>query len=116
MFLLHIDLGYRKSSDMYPFEHPYIEFISKVYHPNVYTDGRICLDTIQQKWTPANKLDTLLLSIRSLLSDPNPLSPANQEANENYMYNRKVYWQRVRECVQQSLQQVLPKEILQALE
>lgn len=57
-----------------------VKFQTKVFHPNVYADGSICLDILQNKWSPIYDVAGLLTSIQSLLSDPNPNSPANQEA------------------------------------
>lgn len=52
-----------------------------MFHPNVYTDGRICLNSIQSSnYSPAMKMDSVLMGLISLLSDANPSSPANGEA------------------------------------
>lgn len=52
-----------------------------MFHPNVYSDGRICLDTIQSaNYSPAIKMDGVLMGLLSLLDDANPKSPANGEA------------------------------------
>ena len=56
----------------YPFKPPKIKFITKVYHPNIAADGRICIDILQDKWSPALTLSRVLLSISSLLNEPNP--------------------------------------------
>lgn len=45
---------------------------------------------------------SLLTSIRSLLSDPNPDSPANQEAAKLFVNNRVEYERRVKEIVEMS--------------
>ena len=50
-------------------------FISKIFHPNVYADGKICLDILQNQWSPIYDIAAILTSIQSLLSDPNPASP-----------------------------------------
>ncbi len=46
----------------------------------VYKDGTLCLDIIQDAWSPVYTVSTILTSIQSLLTDPNPASPANPEA------------------------------------
>lgn len=46
----------------------------------VYADGGICLDILQNQWSPIYDVSAILTSIQSLLSDPNPNSPANSEA------------------------------------
>ena len=48
--------------------------------PNVGTDGSICLDILKEKWTPSYSVTTVLLSLQSLLGDPNNDSPLNQDA------------------------------------
>lgn len=67
--------------DNYPFGIPELRFLSKVFHPNVYSDGAICLTTIQPaNYSPAIKMDGILMGLLSLLNDANPASPANREA------------------------------------
>ena len=48
----------------YPFKPPKIRFLTKVYHPNVDGVGRICLDILKDKWSPALQIRTVLLSIQ----------------------------------------------------
>lgn len=84
-----------KFYDNYPIKPPSVKFISPIYHPNVYRDGKICVDILQGEWSPAQNIRTILISIRSLLMDPNPNSPANRDAatlykKSNEMYNQKV--------------------------
>ena len=69
--------------------------MTKMFHPNIYNDGRICLDSItfynivlQNQWSPIYDVWAVLTSIRSLLADPNPNSPANSEAAQIYNTNK----------------------------
>eukprot|EP01062_Namystynia_karyoxenos_P081161 TRINITY_DN8861_c0_g2_i1.p1 TRINITY_DN8861_c0_g2~~TRINITY_DN8861_c0_g2_i1.p1 ORF type:complete len:291 (+),score=102.57 TRINITY_DN8861_c0_g2_i1:102-974(+) len=64
----------------YPFQPPRVKFATKIFHCNVYTSNDICLDILDNKWSPALTLGKVLLSLRSLLTEPNPSSPANPEA------------------------------------
>ena len=64
----------------YPTLAPILKFQNKIYHPNISTDGIICLDILKHKWTPVYTIRTIIISIISLLSDPNPDSPLNGQA------------------------------------
>ncbi|XP_075870860.1 ubiquitin-conjugating enzyme E2Na [Nelusetta ayraudi] len=59
----------------YPMAAPKVRFITRIYHPNVDKLGRICLDILKDKWSPALQIRTVLLSIQALLSAPNPDDP-----------------------------------------
>lgn len=59
----------------YPMAPPKVRFLTKIYHPNVDRLGRICLDILKDKWSPALQIRTVLLSIQALLSAPNPDDP-----------------------------------------
>ena len=71
----------------------------------VYADGAICLDILQNQWSPIYDVSAILTSIQSLLTDPNPNSPANSEAARLYTENRKLYERKVREMVEKSWEQ-----------
>merc|ERR1712216_355533 len=67
----------------YPMVPPKVRFLTKIYHPNIDRLGRICLDILKDKWSPALQIRTVLLSIQALLSAPNPDDPlANDVADE----------------------------------
>jgi ubiquitin-conjugating enzyme E2 A len=86
----------------YPNKPPTVKFLSKLFHPNVYNDGKICLDILQNQWSPIYDISAILTSIQSLLCDPNPSSPANAEASQLYDRDRREYNKRVREIVEES--------------
>lgn len=64
----------------YPMAPPKVRFLTRIYHPNIDRLGRICLDILKDKWSPALQIRTVLLSIQALLSAPNPDDPLNNEA------------------------------------
>ncbi len=69
----------------------------------VYADGSICLDILQRNWSPTYDVCAILTSIRSLLNDPNPNSPANNEAAKLFVENRRLYESKVRKLVEESI-------------
>ncbi|KAL6199680.1 hypothetical protein ACLB2K_029463 [Fragaria x ananassa] len=64
----------------YPFKPPKVKFETFCFHPNVDVRGHICLDILQDKWSSAYDVRTILLSIQSLLGEPNTSSPLNPQA------------------------------------
>merc|ERR1712141_155376 len=86
----------------YPNKPPRVKFLSRMFHPNIYADGGICLDILKNKWSPTYDVSAILTSIQSLLSDPNPNSPANSMAAQLFKENRREYEKRVKACVEQS--------------
>lgn len=89
-------------SEDYPNKPPVVKFVTKIFHPNVYANGSICLDILQNQWSPIYDIAAILTSIQSLLTDPNPNSPANVEAARLYTENRREYERRVMDIVEQS--------------
>lgn len=78
--------------------------VIKMFHPNIYANGHICLDILQNQWSPIYDIAAILTSIQSLLTDPNPNSPANVEAAKLYQENRREYDRKVMEFVENSWQ------------
>lgn len=88
--------------EQYPNKPPSVKFISPMFHPNVYASGELCLDILQNRWSPTYDVSSILTSIQSLLNDPNISSPANVEAANLYKDHRSQYIKRVRETVENS--------------
>ncbi|XP_021572302.1 ubiquitin-conjugating enzyme E2 C-like isoform X3 [Carlito syrichta] len=85
MMSVYEDLRYKLSLEFpsgYPYSAPTVKFLTPCYHPNVDTQGNICLDILKDKWYALYDVRTILLSIQSLLGEPNIDSPLNTHAAE----------------------------------
>lgn len=102
----------------FPFSPPQFRFTPAIYHPNVYRDGRLCISILHQSgdpmtdepdaetWSPVQTVESVLISIVSLLEDPNISSPANVDAAVDYRKNPDQYKQRVKMEVERSKQDI----------
>ncbi|KAJ2660878.1 Ubiquitin-conjugating enzyme E2 14 [Coemansia sp. RSA 1200] len=101
----------------YPYEPPTMRFTKELFHPNIYHDGRVCISILhkpgedpngyerpEERWSPVQTVETILVSIISMLSEPNPDSPANVDAAKLWREDRKAYRKEVRRCVEKSLE------------
>jgi len=83
-------------SEDYPNRPPIITFCNiNIFHPNIYLDGKLCLDLLGKRWSPLYGVASILSSIQSLLCDPNPHSPANLKAAEMFINNKFEYYRLV---------------------
>eukprot|EP01018_Ginkgo_biloba_P025113 Gb_18257 [translate_table: standard] len=83
----------------YPYKSPLIVFVNRIFHPNVdETSGAVCLDVINQTWSPMfDLLNVFEVFLPQLLLYPNPASPLNGEAAALIMRNKDLYEQKVKE-------------------
>jgi len=92
----------------YPMSPPVVTFISSFWHPNVYSDGKVCISILHppghdemsgelpgERWLPTQTVTTILLSIISLLSAPNTASPANVDASVEWRKDSAGYKNRI---------------------
>ena len=71
-------------TEEYPMVPPKVLFRTKIYHPNIDKLGRICLDILKDKWSPAIQIKTLLLQIQALMSTPNLDDPLDEAIADHY--------------------------------
>lgn len=99
----------------YPYSPPEFRFARPLYHPNIYEDGKICISILHapgedemsgelasERWSPAQRVESVLISILSLLDDAEISSPANVDASVMLRKNPENYKQIVRQCVERS--------------
>ncbi|KAI6121196.1 ubiquitin-conjugating enzyme/RWD-like protein [Pisolithus sp. B1] len=75
----------------YPFSAPKVTFATRIYHMNISDKGGICIDILKQNWSPALSLFKVMLSLSSLLTDPNPQDPLVPSIATEYMRNRQQH-------------------------
>ncbi|RMZ79676.1 hypothetical protein DV738_g3270, partial [Chaetothyriales sp. CBS 135597] len=100
----------------YPLNPPKMKFIGEIWHPNVYANGEVCIsilhppgddpnhyESASERWSPIQSVEKILISVMSMLAEPNDESPANVEAAKMWRERRSEFEQRVRQGVRRSL-------------
>ncbi|XP_003792315.1 ubiquitin-conjugating enzyme E2 T [Otolemur garnettii] len=95
--------------ERYPFEPPQIRFLTPIYHPNIDSAGRICLDVLKLPpkgaWRPSLNIATVLTSIQLLMSEPNPDDPLMADISSEFKYNKPVFLQNARQWTEKHARQ-----------
>ncbi|XP_066095514.1 ubiquitin-conjugating enzyme E2 T [Saccopteryx bilineata] len=95
--------------ERYPFEPPQIRFLTPIYHPNIDSAGRICLDVLKTPprgaWRPSLNIATVLASIQLLMAEPNPDDPLMADISSEFKYNRPVFLKNARQWTEKHAQQ-----------
>lgn len=99
----------------YPNEPPVLRIVSEFWHPNVYTDGKVCISILHapgddqygyeqasERWLPIHTVQSILLSVISMLSTPNADSPANLDAAKEFREDPAAFKKKVGRCVRRS--------------
>ncbi|OAP65674.1 hypothetical protein AYL99_01646 [Fonsecaea erecta] len=111
--------GYFKAQMSFPRDYPYkppdFRFSKPLWHPNIYADGRLCISILHapgedimsgesagERWSPAQRVESVLISILSLLDDPEISSPANVDASVMFRDDKEAFKARVRQDVDAS--------------
>ena len=100
----------------YPMQPPTMRFVSPVFHPNIGADGKVCISILHapgddplhyesrsERWSAAQSVEKVLLSVMSMLAEPNDESPANVDAGKLWRQDRPRFLQRATESVRKSL-------------
>jgi ubiquitin-conjugating enzyme E2 G1 len=99
----------------FPDQPPKMRFTCPMFHPNIRSTGEVCISILHppgadvfeyedrsERWNPVHTVESILISVISMLSDPNCESPENVEAARAYRTNKPEYMRRVRRTVEQS--------------
>ena len=93
-----------------------MKFTSPLWHPNIYPDGKVCISILHapgedrfgyekasERWSPVQSVEKVLMSVISMLAEPNDMSPANVEAAKLWRNDRKAFSERVDRDIRISL-------------
>ncbi|CAN1259773.1 Ubiquitin-conjugating enzyme E2 22, partial [Linum perenne] len=71
-------------------------FLTKIFHPNISSDGKICVNTLKKDWNPSLGLRHVLVVVRCLLIEPFPESALNEQASKMLLDNYEDYFKHAR--------------------
>ncbi|KAG2391807.1 hypothetical protein C9374_013292 [Naegleria lovaniensis] len=101
----------------YPNSPPKLQFTTPIWHPNIYSDGKVCISILHppgedewgyekasERWLPIHSVESILISVISMLSNPNDESPANLDAAKQWREDKEGYKKKVRRLVNDSIE------------
>ncbi|XP_064392538.1 ubiquitin-conjugating enzyme E2 G1-like [Halichondria panicea] len=112
--------GYFKAHLIFPKEYPQrppkMKFITEIWHPNVEKNGDVCISILhepgedkwgyekpEERWLPIHTVETIAISVISMLADPNDESPANVDAAKEWREQyTTTFKKKVMKCVRKS--------------
>lgn len=115
--------GYFKARLIFPKEYPNsppkMTFVSEMWHPNIDKNGDVCISILHEpgddkwgyekaseRWLPIHTVETILISVISMLADPNDESPANVDAAKELREQPELFRKRVAKCVRKSQEEL----------
>ncbi|TGZ71975.1 hypothetical protein CRM22_002350 [Opisthorchis felineus] len=88
----------------YPLSPPKMQFVTDLFHPNIYPDGRVCISILHapgddpmgyessvERWSPVQSVEKILLSVVSMLAEPNDESAANVDAAKTWREDKRRF-------------------------
>ncbi|GBM67089.1 Nedd8-conjugating enzyme Ubc12 [Araneus ventricosus] len=88
--------------DNYPYEPPKVKCETEIYHPNIDSDGNICLNILREDWKPVLSIDSVVYGLQYLLLEPNPEDPLNKTAAEVFTVDKATFAKNVRSVMRKT--------------
>jgi len=109
----------------YPMSPPELKFVSDFWHPNVFANGKVCMSILhppgedamsgelpEERWLPTQSVTTIILSLMSLLNDPNCASPANVDSSVEWRNHREAFKNRCYKLVEKANRERPPHVVI----
>ena len=106
-------------TEEYPLKPPKLQVLNDIWHPNIEKNGNVCISILHEpgddsygyenaseRWLPIHTVETILVSVISMLADPNDESPANVDAAKEWRENYGQFKKKVARCVRKSQEEI----------